>query len=175
MSIKEKLMDKMMNNQFSNMTTEDKQQMMDSMMDKFFSSMTDSEKKEMMSAMMPKMMSNMMGGSGGNPMMNMMGMMMGKKKKGEGEEKAEMPWEKCREMMSGFSETASTAKFATPELRTLFDEWCAQIETEILDFVKNEKKINVDGIAKKFSLSQESVKYLLSKMASKNLIDYKIG
>lgn len=79
MSFKEKMMNKMMENQFQGMSNEDKKQMMETMMDKFFSSMTDDEKKEMMSVMMPKMMENMMGSSSmGNPMMGMMSMMMGK-------------------------------------------------------------------------------------------------
>lgn len=175
MSIKEKLMDKMMSNQFGSMTTEEKQQMMDSMMDNFFSSMSEEEKKEMMASMMPKMMENMMGSGGGNPMMNMMGTMMGGRSKSKGTHSHGMPWEKCSEMMSGFSETANTAKFATPELRNLFDEWCAQIENEILEQIKNEKEISVDKIAKKINLSEESVKYLLGKLAQKGLIDYKLG
>ena len=125
MSLKEKFMNKMMDDQFQGMSSEDKKQMMEAMMDKFFSSMSDEEKKEMMSGMMPKMMEQMMGNGsnmGKNPMMGMMSMMMGrgKKKADSGEEK--MPWDTCREMMSGFKETANAAKFATPELRGLFDE-----------------------------------------------------
>ena len=44
MALKEKLMNKMMENQFSNMSTEEKQKMMDSMMEKFFAGMTDEER-----------------------------------------------------------------------------------------------------------------------------------
>lgn len=168
MSLKEKLMNKMMDSQFRNMSSDDKKQMMDSMMDKFFSNMSEDEKKEMMSGMMPKMMGQMMGN---NPMMGMMSMMMGKK--GDGNSK--MPMDMCGEMMSGFKETANTAKFATPELRNLFDEWCQQIEKEILSFIKEKNSIKIDDLAAKFNLSEESLKYLLSRLASKNLIDYKIG
>jgi len=177
MSLKEKFMNKMMEDQFQGMSSEDKKQMMEAMMDKFFSSMSDEEKKEMMSGMMPKMMEQMMGNSafkGKSHMMGMMSMMMGKgKKEGEsGEEK--MPWDMCREMMSGFRETASTAKFATPELRGLFDEWCQQIEKEILNFVKEKNSINVTELADKFSLSEESIRYFLTRLAKKNLIDFKV-
>jgi hypothetical protein len=172
MSLKEKLMNKMMDNQFRNVSPEDKKQMMDSMMDKFFSNMSDEEKKEMMSGMMPKMMGQM----GSNPMMGMMSMLMGNKSdstdKGDGNSK--MPWDMCGEMMSGFKETANTAKFATPELRGLFDEWCQQIEKEILDFVKEKKSIKIDELATKFNLSEESIKYLLGRLAGKGLIDYKV-
>lgn len=77
-------------------------------------------------------------------------------------------------MMTGFTETANTAKFATPELRGLFSEWCEQIEKEILDFIKESKIINIEKLAAKFNLSEESVKYLINKLAGKGLIDYKI-
>ena len=169
MTIKEKFMNEMMGNQFKNMTSEEKKQMMDTMMEKFFSSMSEEEKKEMMTGMMGKMMGN-------NPMMGMMSMMMGKKGNNpeKGDTKSKMPWDMCSEMMTGMKETANTAKFATAELRGLFDEWCQQIEKELLDFIKEKKSIKIDEIAEKFSLSEESVKYLLSRLANKNLIDYKV-
>ena len=170
MSLKEKLMNKMMDKQLNEMTSEEKQKMMETMMDKFFSGMSESEKKEMMKNMMPKMMGGMMGREG-NPMMGMMSMMMGKKnEKGEGK----MPWDNCMEMMTGFKETASAAKFATPELRNLFNEWCSQIEKELLDFIKETGSIKTEAICDKFSLTEESVKYLLNRLASKGLIDYKV-
>lgn len=76
--------------------------------------------------------------------------------------------------MSGFKESATTAKFATPELRDLFDEWCQQIEKELLEFIKEKKSIKIDELKDKYNLSEGSIKYLLNKLASKNLIDYKI-
>jgi hypothetical protein len=169
MGIKEKFMNDMMGSQFKNMTSEEKKQMMESMMDKFFSSMSEDEKKNMMSGMMGKMMGN-------NPMMGMMSMMMGRKgnKPEKDDETGKMPWDMCHEMMTGMKETANTAKFATSELRGLFDEWCQQIEKELLDFIKEKGTINVAEIAGKFSLSDESVRYLLSRLANKNLIDYRV-
>jgi len=169
MTIKEKFMNEMMGNQFKNMTSEEKKQMMETMMEKFFSSMSDDEKKDMISGMMGKMMGN-------NPMMGMMSMMMGRKGKDpeKGSETGKMPWDMCCEMMTGMKETANTAKFATSELRGLFDEWCQQIEKELLDFIKEKGLIKVDEMAEKFNLSEESIKYLLSRLANKNLIDYKV-
>ncbi len=173
MSIKEKIMNKMMEDQFQQMSPEDKKKMMESMMDKFLSTMSDNEKKEMMSGMMPKMMGQMMGN---NPMMGMMSAMMGKKAGAADKESggSKMPWDMCCDMMSGVKETANTAKFATSELRGLFDDWCQQIEKEILDFIKEEKSIKIDELIAKFNLSEESIKYLLSRLAGKNLIAYKI-
>ncbi len=173
MTIKEKMMNKMMEDQFQNMSADDKKQMMETMMDKFFSSMSDEEKKEMMSGMMPKMMGQMMGNS---PMSGMMSMIMGKKtgKADKGDENTKMPWDMCCEMMTGIKETANTAKFATSELRGLFDEWCQQIEKELLDLIKEKNSIKVDEMSEKFNLSEESIKYLLGRLAGKNLIDYKV-
>jgi predicted transcriptional regulator len=91
-----------------------------------------------------------------------------------GSEGGKMPWDMCCEMMTGMKETANTAKFATSELRGLFDEWCQQIEKELLDFIKEKGSIQIPEMAEKFSLSEESIKYLLSSLANKNLIDYKI-
>ena len=108
-------------------------------------------------------------------MMGMMSMMMcGKKKKTDSGEENEMPWDMCKDMMSGIKETANTAKFATAELRGLFDEWCQQIEKEILNFVKEKNSIKMDELADKFSLSEESIQYLLTRLAKKNLIDFKV-
>jgi hypothetical protein len=169
MGIKEKFMNDMMGNQFKNMTSEEKKQMMETMMDKFFSSMSEDEKNNMMSGMMGKMMGN-------SPIMGMMSMMMGKKGKDseKGSEGGKMPWDMCCEMMTGMKETANTAKFATAELRGLFDEWCQQIEKELLDFIKEKGSIKIPEMAEKFGLSDESIKYLLSRLANKNLIDYKV-
>jgi hypothetical protein len=171
MSLKEKLMNKMMDNHFEKMSMEEKKQMMDTMMDKFFSSMSESERKEMMSGMMPKMMGQMMSGSGNSPMMDMMSMMMGNR--GDKENK-KMPWDMCGEMMTNFTETANSAKYANSELRGLFEEWCNQIETELLSYLKESGGINIEAISQKLNLSPESVKYLLNKLALKGLIDYKI-
>ncbi len=136
--------------------------------------MTDEEKKEMMSNMMPKMMGQMMGGGGGNPMMGMMSMMMGKK--GDKSEKGsgKMPWDNCMEMMAGFKETASSAKFATPELRALFEEWCEQLENEILDYITEKKEVNITDLSNNFNLSEESIKYLANKLTSKGKLNYKV-
>lgn len=123
MALREKLMHKMMENQFSNLSTEEKQKMMDSMMEKFFAGMTEEEKKE---------------------------------------------------MMAGFQETARSAKFATPELRGLFNEWCEQIESEVLKFVQKAGEIRVEALSEEFKLSGESIKYLLNRLISRGLINYQL-
>lgn len=178
MSLKEKMMNSMMDKQFSNMSSEEKKEMMNSMMDKFFSNMTKEEKQSMMSEMMPKMMGNMMGeGSGG--MKNMMSMMMGKQHK-HSEEKPQgkvnmhmsNPMEICMKMMQNMGASSHKADFVTPELHLLFDEWCQQIENEMHDYINESGKIDLSALSEKFKLTEESVKYLLTKMSEKGRIDF---
>ena len=52
--------------------------------------------------------------------------------------------------------------------------WCQQIEKEILDFMKEKGSIEIPELTEKFSLSEESIGYLLSRIANENLIDYKV-
>jgi hypothetical protein len=181
---KNAMMDQMMNRFFSDMKSEDKQKMMEDMMQKFMGNMTADEKQAMMQTMMPKMMSSMMGGGTGSPMMNMMSMMMGgrgpmsmmKNMKGEGsssEGEMEMPWDMCKKMMSSISKTSELATFATPEVRQLFDEWAAQIEDEILSYIKESKPNDVEKIAEHFKLSRNSVTYFLTRLANKGKINLK--
>jgi hypothetical protein len=184
LSLEEKsaMMDQMMNKFFADIQPGDKQKMMEGMMEKFMSNMTPDDKQSMMQNMMPKMMGSMMGGGTGSPMMNMMSMMMGgkgpmnmmKSMKGDGnlsEEQTEMPWDMCKKMMSTMSKTSELATFATPEVRELFEEWAAQIEEEILSFVKESKINNVEKIAEHFKLSRNSVTFFLTRLANKGKIN----
>jgi hypothetical protein len=179
---KSEMMDQMLNKFFADMQPVDKQKMMEGMMDKFMGNMTAEEKQDLMQNMMPKMMGSMMGGGTGSPMMNMMGMMMGgrgpmnvmnsKKKDGcQSEENAEMPWDMCKKMMSTMSKTSELATFATPEVRELFEEWSAQIEEEMLKFVRESKTNNTEKIAEHFKLSRNSVTFFLTKLANKGKIN----
>ncbi len=172
MGFKEKMMDGMMNK----MSSEEKKEMMDQMMDKFFSDMSKEEKQEMMQNMMPKMMGgdssmnmmDMMGG--GNSPMNMMSMMMGGGKNSEGNE--EKPWDMCKKMMSSMNENTNNTRFATPEIRDLFEEWALQIEEEILGLVETNGNVDPDNIAKSLKLSKSSVIYFLTKLAKKEKIKF---
>lgn len=160
MGMREKMMDSMMDG----MSAQEKKDMMDKMMDRFFSDMTEEEKRNMMSEMMPKMMGGGMGAG-------MMGMMMGGK---DGMTSGGNPMDMCKEMMGSFRETAATAKFATQEVRDLFDEWAVQIEEEILVFIRAEKEINPEKIAAKFKLSKESILYFLKRLADKGKVRFEI-
>ena len=172
------MMDQMMNKFFTDMKIEEKQKMMEDMMGKFMGTMSAEEKQAMMQNMMPKMMGSMMGGGSGSPMMNMMSMMMGGKgsmnmtaDKNGADGQNEMPWDMCKKMMSSMSKTSELATFATPEVRQLFEEWSAQIEEEIMNYIRESKTNETEKIAEHFKLSRNSVTYFLTKLASKGKIN----
>lgn len=152
MGFKEKMMEGMM----GRMSPEEKKEMMDKMMESFFSNMTKEEKQDMMKEMMPKMM-------GGMNMGDMMSSMMGE---GGG------PMDMCKNMMGAFQETAASSKFATPEVRNLFEEWSVQIEDEIYEFIKTAGEVNPEKISEHFKLSKDSVIYFLKKLAEKGKIKF---
>jgi len=99
------MMPKMMEKMMEGMTAEDKQElmgsMMPSMMTQMFAGMKDEEKSKIMEKMMPTMMSQMFGGEGGMPtmMMQMMKSMMGGEKEGE---KRQTPCMPAMETQEGF-------------------------------------------------------------------------
>jgi len=157
--IKEKMMEGMMDK----MSAEEKLRAMETMMEKFLGGMSAEERGKMMAGMMPKMM-----GEGGP--MGMMRMMMGGGKTAEAG--GESPWDMCRKMMGAMSEGAQTSRFATPEVRGLFDEWAAQIEEEMLQFTKESGEVDVDKAAERFKLSRESTIYFLTRLAQKGKIKF---
>ena len=121
--------------------------------------------KEMKHKMMSKMMASMMG-EGHSPM----DMMMNKNAQFAGE--GDMPWDMCQNMMSSFHENVEATKFATPELRQLFEEWIEQIEEEIVLFVDKAGNVDPEAIAEHFKLSKESVVFLLTRLAKKGKIQF---
>lgn len=75
-----------------------------------------------------------------------------------------------QQMAGAVSESASMASFATPELRGLFEEWVKAVEEEILGFLKEKGGSEPSGIAAKLKISEESVIFLIGKMAREKKI-----
>lgn len=117
---------------------------------------------------MKHMMESMMG-EGHGPM-RMMHKMMDKMSQSAGE--GDMPWDMCHNMMSSFQEHVEATKFATPELRQLFEEWVEQIEQELLQFVEQAGHVDPEKIAEHFKLSKESVIFLLTRLAKQGKIQF---
>lgn len=178
MSFKEKMADKWM----ENMSPKEREEMMNSMMDRFFSGLGAEEKTKMMEQMMQKFMPAMMGG-GRSPMGGMMGMMKMMsgmkdgccgKEEGESGEAAENPMDMCRKMMGVIGKTADLAVYATPEVHGLFEEWAAQVEEEILQFVLESRTTDADQVAARFKLSKDSAKYFLGRLSRKGKVTLKV-
>ena len=165
-----------------------KEKMMNSMMEKFLANVSEEEKQRMMSEMMPKMMEEC-GKKGsmmsvhkhshkkhhhGNHSEDDCCKENGGKGRGRKEQRLQSsnPMEMCMQMISTMSESTQTAKFATPELRLLFDEWCQQIENEILLHTKTSKRVDPKELSEKYSLTEESIKYILSRMARQGRMDF---
>nr|MDO8099383.1 hypothetical protein [Candidatus Njordarchaeota archaeon] len=93
---KQSMMEKMMDEFFASMTSEEKKelmkQMMPKMMEKMTEGMTAEDKQELLGSMMPTMMSQMFGGEGAmSSMIAQMMNMMGGEKEGEKGEHPRMP------------------------------------------------------------------------------------
>ena len=176
------LSEKMLNDMMDKMSSQDKEELMKELMGKFFSEMSRETKQEMMEKMMPDMVETMMK-EGPMGMMKMMmgggpGRMIGMMAKHmrceeDSEEKSEMPWDLCKKFISSMTESVETAKFATPEIRGLFEEWAQQVEEEILQFVEKEGKADPKQIAKQFKLSVDSAIFFLTRLAKKRKVSFK--
>ncbi len=104
-------------------------------------------------------------------------MMMGNKSAMDccGEQKGEVPWDMCRRMMDAVGQASDLASYATPELRQIFEEWLGQIEGEILQAVTESGQSDVGSLAQRFKLSNESVQFILFRLARQGKIDLSAG
>lgn len=164
---KKEMMDAMMENFFSQMPAEEKQRMMEGMMDKFFSGTSAEEKGKLMQ----NMMQNMMGG--GFSTRDMMQGMMGGRKDAGGGEGAGMPWDMCKKMMSSINTSSELASFATPEVRSLFNDWAEQIEAEMLQYIQEKKTADPAELAAHFKISPSSASFFLNRLVQKGKINLK--
>jgi len=163
MGMKEKVFESMMNQ----MSADEKKAMMGEMMDRFFAGVSDGDKREMMREMMTRMAGGGPGQDAPHPMMRMMGFMMGGQKDG-GEFN---PMEMCKKMMGSVGRAGESAAFATPEIRTLFEEWARQMDEEILGLLEKGSPSDLDQLAMRLKISKESLIFFLARLAQKGEID----
>lgn len=128
--------------------------------------------KMMGMGMMKEMMENM--GTGNESPMAMMQKMMGETE-GPEESEARNPMQKmmgmcmgmCSEMLFAINKTTSMAALATPELRSLFDEWMESLEYEALTVMDKHDDMDVEALAAALKISEESTIHLVAHMARK--------
>lgn len=110
-------------------------------------------------AMMQKMMAQMKPGEGGKPPMEqMMGMCMGM----------------CGEMLTTMQQTTAMASFATPELRQMFGEWMATLDTEALKTLQQTGATDAAGLAKALNISEEGAAYLIAHLAKSGKVSLRV-
>jgi len=95
--------------------------------------------------------------SGGMGMPPMMQQMMGGMKDFN-------PMAMCQAMMTSVSKSAEMAAYATPEVRTLFEEWAQSVEAEILNALKARGQVDLNQLAAQLKISPESALYFLGKL-----------
>jgi hypothetical protein len=71
----------------------------------------------------------------------------------------------CQQMTGAVIEIGKMASGATPEIRGLFEEWVKAVEDEIMAFLKEKGSSDASEIAVKLKVSEESVLFLIGKMA----------
>lgn len=70
----------------------------------------------------------------------------------------------CEQMTGTVIEVGRLAGFASPELRGLFDEWLKALESEIIEFLKEQGSCPPADLAAQLKLSEESVFFLIGKL-----------
>ena len=105
----------------------------------------------------PKEMKPPAGSMGMPPMMQeMMQKMMGGTKEFN-------PMAMCQSMMTSVSKSAEMAAYATPEVRTLFEEWSQEVEREMLAFLRR-GPVSLEALAAALKISQASALIFLGKL-----------
>ena len=99
--------------------------------------------------------------SGGMSMPPMMQEMMQKMMGGM---KEFNPMAMCQAMMTSVSKSAELAAYATPEVRTLFEEWAQSVDQEVLSALKARGPLDLAALAATLKISPESVLYFLGKL-----------
>jgi hypothetical protein len=106
----------------------------------------------------PKEMRAPMGGTGVPPMMqDMMQKMMGGMKDFN-------PMAMCQAMMTCVSKSAEMAAYATPEVRTLFEEWAQSVVTEVLTVLKGKDRMDLRELAAVLKISPEGALFFVGRL-----------
>ncbi len=74
------------------------------------------------------------------------------------------PMAMCQAMMTSVSKSAEMSAFATPEVRTLFEEWVRSVAEEVLTALRAGAQMDLNQLAGQLKISPESALYFLSKL-----------
>lgn len=66
------------------------------------------------------------------------------------------PMAMCQAMITSVGKAAEMAAYATPEVRTLFEEWARSVEDEMLAILKARGPLSLEQLAAQLKVSPES-------------------
>jgi hypothetical protein len=70
----------------------------------------------------------------------------------------------CQAMMTSVGKAAEMAAYATPEVRTLFEEWARSVEGEVLAALRARGPLDLATLAAALQISPESALTFLGKL-----------
>jgi hypothetical protein len=70
----------------------------------------------------------------------------------------------CQAMMTSVGKAAEMAAYATPEVRTLFEEWARSVEDEVLGVLRARGPLDLATLAGALKIGPESALYFLGKL-----------
>jgi len=70
----------------------------------------------------------------------------------------------CQAMMTSVSRAAEMAAYATPEVRTLFEEWARSVEEEVLTTLEARGPLDLATLASVLKIGPESALSFLGKL-----------
>lgn len=74
------------------------------------------------------------------------------------------PMAMCQAMIASVGKAAEMAAYATPEVRTLFEEWARSVEDEILTILRAGSPLSLDQLAAQLKVSPQSTLSFLGKL-----------
>ncbi len=96
--------------------------------------------------------------------MGMPGMMQEMMQKMMGGMQGLNPMAMCQAMTTAVSRAAEMAAYATPEVRTLFEEWGQEVEREMLALLTRRGPLSLEALATELKISQASALFFLGKL-----------
>jgi hypothetical protein len=74
------------------------------------------------------------------------------------------PMAMCQAMLTSVSKSAEMAAYATPEVRTLFEEWARSVEEEVLTILKAQGQMDLNQLAARLKVNPDSALYFLGNL-----------
>jgi hypothetical protein len=74
------------------------------------------------------------------------------------------PLAMCQAMMSSVSKAAEMAAYATPEVRTLFEEWAENVGAEVLSVLRTRGRVDLEELASALKISPEGALFFLGRL-----------